>query len=121
MFGSVCFHSSLSLELSKKLEIQQKRSLAVILGKEYGSYSNALILLNLPRLDKLRETASLKWALKAQQDPKHSDLFQPNTNNTRRKSRFIEPLCRTTKYYKSANPSMTRALNTHFRNTTTSP
>ena len=89
MFGSVCFHSSLSLELSKKLEIQQKRSLTVILGKEYGSYSNALILLNLPRLDKLRETASLKWALKAQQDPKHSDLFQPNTNNTRRNQNLL--------------------------------
>ena len=48
MFGSIFLHSLLSLELSKKLEIQQKRSLAVILGKEYGSYSNALILLNYP-------------------------------------------------------------------------
>ena len=120
MFGSVCYHSSLSLELSKKLKIQQRRSLAVILGKEYGSYSNALVLQNLPRLDKLRETASLKWALKAQQDPKDSGLFRPNINIKRRKSRFIEPLCRTTKYYKSAIPSMTRALNNHFRNVTNS-
>ena len=59
MFGSVCYHSSLTLELSQKLEMQQKQSLAVILGTEYGSYSNALTLLNLPRLDKLRESASL--------------------------------------------------------------
>ena len=121
MFGSVCFHSSLTIELSKKLEIQQKRSLAVILGTEYGSYSNALILLNLPRLDELHETASLKWALKAQQDPKHSHLFRQNTNKTRRKSTFIEPLCRTTKYYKSSIPSMTRSLNQYFRKTKPNP
>ena len=121
MFGSVCYHSALTLELSKKLEMQQKRSLAVILGAEYRSYSDALILLNLPRLDNLRESASLKWAIKSQQHPRHSDLFKYNTNNTRRKATFIEPFCRTTKYYKSAIPSMTRALNQHFRNTTTSP
>ena len=33
MFEAVCYHSSLTLELSRKLEIQQKRSLAVILGQ----------------------------------------------------------------------------------------
>ena len=121
MFGAVCYHSALTQELSKKLEMQQKRSLAVILGKEYTSYSHALSILNLPRLDELRETASLKWAIKSQQDPKHSNLFRPNTNNTRQKSRFIEPLCRTTKYYKSAIPSMTRALNQHYRANNPSP
>ena len=47
-------------ELSRKLEIQQKRSLAVILGKDYRSYSHALNRTNLPRLDELRETACLK-------------------------------------------------------------
>jgi hypothetical protein len=121
MFGAVCYHSSLTLELSRKLEMQQKRSLAVILGTEYRSYSHALALTNLPRLDTLRETACLKWAIQAQQDPKHSHLFNINTNNTRRSSKFIEPLCRTTKFYKSAIPSMTRALNQHFRNNMQSP
>ena len=90
MFGAVCYHSSLTLELCKKLEMQQKRCLAVILGTEYRSYSHALSILNLPRLDHLRKTASLKWAIKAQQDPKHSSLFRPNTNNTRQKSKFMQ-------------------------------
>jgi hypothetical protein len=121
MFGAVCYDSSLTLELSKKLEMQQKRSLAVILGTEYRSYSNALSVLNLPRLDQLRKTACLKWAIKAQLDPKHTHLFKQNTNNTRHKSRFLEPLCRTTKYYKSAIPSMTRALNLHYRTNNQSP
>ena len=116
MFGAVCYHSSLTLELSRKLEIQQKRSLAVILGTEYISYSHALNIMNLPRLDDLRTTACLNWAIKAQQDPKHSHLFKLNSNNTRHQNKFIEPLCRTTRYYKSSIPSMTRALNKHFRN-----
>ena len=51
MFEAVCYQSSLTLELSRKLEVQQKRSLAVILGQEYRSYSHALNLTNLPRLD----------------------------------------------------------------------
>ena len=29
MFGAVCFHSALTTELSQKLELQQKRSLAI--------------------------------------------------------------------------------------------
>ena len=111
MFGAVCFHSSLSLELSRKIELQQKRSLAVILGTEYKSYSNALIVTSLPRLDDLRETTCLKWAIKTQANPQHSDLFRLNQNRTRQTNKFIEPLCRGTKLYKSAIPSMTRAMN----------
>ena len=75
MFGAVCFHSSLPLELSRKLELQQKRCLAVILGSEYQSYSYALSLTLLPRLDTLREQTCLKWAIKNQLDPKHTHLF----------------------------------------------
>ena len=44
MFGSVCFHSSLTQELSRKLELQQRRSLAIILGSQYRNYRNALSL-----------------------------------------------------------------------------
>ena len=69
MFGSICFHSSLSAELSDKLELQQRKSLAVILGSQYRSYNHARSLTNLPRLDDLREKACLQWAIKAQADP----------------------------------------------------
>ena len=37
MFGSVCFHSSITNEQSHRLELQQKRSLACILGSNYCS------------------------------------------------------------------------------------
>ena len=39
MFGAVCYHSSLTQENSRQLELQLKRSLACILGSEYRSYS----------------------------------------------------------------------------------
>ena len=113
MFGSVCFHSSLSSELSQKLELQQKRSLAIILGPQYRSYSHATSSLQLPRLDTLREKACLKWARKAQANPQHYHLF-PLTKSqmeTRNKKNFLEYFCHTTKYYNSPVPYMTRLLN----------
>ena len=71
MSASVCFHFSLTNELSRKLELQQKRNLAVILVSQYRSYSHALSLTCLPRLDTLRSQTCTKWALKAQKDPLH--------------------------------------------------
>ena len=70
MFGAVRFHSSLTQEHSRKLKLQQKKlSLACILGLEYRSYSHALKLTSITRIDDLRSDACLKWALKAQANP----------------------------------------------------
>ena len=116
MFGAVTFHSSLSQELSRKLELQQKKALAIILGSQYKSYNNALMITALPRLDALREEQSLKWALKAQIHPKHSDMFPLTQSdvNTRYKKKFQEYFCRSSKYYNSAIPYMTRKLNNYY-------
>ena len=128
MFGAVSYHSSLTQELSRKLELQQKKALAIIFGSQYKSYSNALTLTQLPRLDTLRKETCLQWAIKAKLNPKHSDLFlirqtQVNTRNRNRnryifrnRNRYIfrEYFCRSTKYYNSAVPWMTRALHEHY-------
>ena len=115
MFGAVCFHSSLSDELCQTLELQQKRCFAIILGSKYKNYSNARLLLDLPRLDTLREKACLKWALKASRNPKHTHLFPLNVTyvNTRNKKKYSEYFCHSAKYYKSAVPYMTRLLNSY--------
>ena len=115
MFAAVCFHSSLTIELSEKLELKQRRSLAVILGSQYRSYSHALDLTSLPRLDTLRSEACQKWAIKTQMNPLHSDLFPLNTSTieTRFRKKFLEYKCHTVKFYKSAVPSMTRDLNSN--------
>ena len=70
----------------------------------------------LPRLDTLRKDISLKWAIKAQLNPKHTDLFplRQTEVNTRNRYIFREYFCRSTKYYNSAVPWMTRALNEHY-------
>ena len=116
MFGSVCYHSSLTQELSHTLELQQKKSLAVILGNQYKSYSNALSVTNLPRLAKLRETACLKWAVRAHKSPLHKDLFPLTTKTmeTRSNNMFMEYRCKTNRFYNSAVPYMTRALNKYY-------
>ena len=53
IFGSVCFHSSLTKENFKTLELQQKRSLACNPGTDCRNYSHALGIYSLPRLDSL--------------------------------------------------------------------
>ena len=78
MFGAVCFHTSLTQDNSRGLELQQKRSLACILGLDFRGYSHALTLTSLPRLDTFRAEACLKWAIKAQANPQHTDLFPLN-------------------------------------------
>ena len=116
MFGAICFHSSLTQEQSYKLELQQKRCLAVILGTDYKKYSSALIITGLPRLDKLREKACLKWSLKAQSNPSHTHMFPLNQNETTRHStKFLEQFCRGAKLYNSAIPSMIRELNKYYK------
>ena len=117
MFGAICFHSSLTLEPNAKLELQQKRCLAIILGTDYISYSNALGLTMLPRLDNFRRDACIKWAIKAQNDPKHSDLFPLTTSQrtTRYRIKFEEQFCRSVKLYKSTIPYMRRVLNRYYK------
>ena len=118
MFGAVTFHSSLTQELSRRLELQQKKALKIILGPLYRSYRNALDITALPRLDTLREEMCLKWALKAELDPKHSALFPRNesTVDTRNRKEFKEYFCHSAKYFNSAIPSMTRSLNDYYAN-----
>ena len=90
MFGAVCFHSSLTKEHSQQLELQQKRSLACILGSDYQNYNHALTATSLTRLDTSREEACLKWAIKAEANPQHSHLFpvSPSVVNTRFRKHF---------------------------------
>ena len=112
MFGAVCFHSSLTKEQSRQLELQQKCSLGCILGLEYRDNSEALLLTSLPQLDNLRQEACLKWAVNVQANPQHTNQFPKNTStaNTRHKKEFREYLCKGDKFYKNAVPSMVRSL-----------
>ena len=54
MFGAACYHSALTLDQGQKLELQQKRSWAIILGRDYANYEHARSLVNIPDLKSLR-------------------------------------------------------------------
>ena len=110
MFGAVCYHSALTLQQRYQLELQQKRSLAIILGTNYRSYKQASITLNLPSLENLREQACSKWAIKASSSPQHCHLFPNNSEHKGRKV-YLEVNCKSAKYFNSAVPSMIRSLN----------
>ena len=112
MFGSVCFHSALTVEQSQLLERQQLSCLATILAGDYTTYPRALQLTCLPTLATLREEACLKWAIKAQASSQHSHLFPiRSSNNTRSGTRFQEYQCRGSRFFQSAVPAMARLLN----------
>ena len=113
MFGSVCYHSALTLHQRSQLELQQKRSLAIILENRYRGYDQARVLLQLSSFEELREEACAKWALKAQASPQHQHLFPKNTSimQTRTRKEWLEQNCKSAKYFNSAVPSMIRSLN----------
>ena len=101
-------HSALTQHQSNEIEILQKKAFAVILGSEYGIYGNAL------KLSTQRLKVCTNFAEKCTKHPRHSDLFQPNPRyslNSRSKKKFIAPKYKTTRYYKSAIPFLTRVLN----------
>ena len=74
MFGAVCFHSSLSIQLSQLLELQQKRSLAIILGSQYRSYDHATTLIKCSEIGHFKARSMLKLGPKS---PKKSKAFSP--------------------------------------------
>ena len=76
-----------SLTLGEKTEIErvQKCATHIILGIQYTSYLNALHELGLETLEERRMKLCLKFALKAEKNPKYSSWFIPykKTRNTR--------------------------------------
>ena len=114
-FAAPAFNGALTKQQSADLEMIQKKAFGVILGSEYKSYSNALSVLSQDTLSSRRQLLSTNFALKCTKHPKHMDLFTPNPRykvNQKSKKKYLEPLCKKTRYYKSAIPYLTRLLNT---------
>ena len=80
-FRAICFNLSLKADLSYKLELQQRKSLAIIIESQYCSYNRARSLTQLPILDYLWEKAYLELEIKALTNSKHSHLFPLNESN----------------------------------------
>ena len=121
-FGAPVFHSGLTKEQSRQLELVQKKATAIILGKEYINYESALNQLRLERLDTRRTNLCYNFALSCIKSPKHKSMFSLNPlprQNMRRTKPYIEVACNTSRYYNSPVPYLTRLLN--LRSDVTTP
>ena len=113
-FAAPVFHSGLTKEQSSKIEMIQLKALAVILGKNYNSYEEALTKLNLEKLDKRRAELCKKFAEKCTKSTRHASMFPKNNQpraNMRRPKLYEEFNCNTSRYYNSSIPYMARLLN----------
>ena len=116
-YCSVVWHSTLTVEQSQNIENVQKLSLKIILGPSYNSYSHALELTGLDRLEVRREDRCLQFGIKSLLHPTHSKMFPVNaevltsTHNTRTKEHFLVNKAKSESYRMSAVPYIQRLLN----------
>ena len=96
------------------IERVQKACLAIILGQRYISYSNALQITLLNRLDTRRESLCLNFARSAIKNPKFTNWFVEDTQviETRRLKKNLKDLhSRTKRFRESTIPYLTNLLN----------
>ena len=126
-YATPLWHSGLLEKDIKMLETLQKKALGLILGTIYVenrryykvngkpvSYEAALGHLELQTLSQRREILTRKFALETFKNERHQDFFEEKKNNrsTSRNMHIVqEKNCKTTRYYNSAIPYMSRMLN----------
>jgi len=118
--SAVVWHPGLTQNNTSDIERVQKSALAIILGKYYLSYENALDIVKLDKLTKRREKLCLNFARKTAKS--HSHWYDENkkTINTRRAPKqYKEVITRTTRFQKSAIPYFTHIFNLHGTNVDT--
>ena len=103
----------------KQLERVQKSAFSIILGINYRSYEDALVLLNMDSLSSRRKSICLKFAKKALKNPKYTNWFKPNVNNgpdTRSEKNVLLPVStRTKRFDHSPLPFLTNLLNQELK------
>ena len=113
-FAAPVFHTGLTQDQSRQVEMVQKKAFAIILGRNYESYESALETLQQERLDTRRTTLCSTFAFKCTKSPQHHQMFPLNPDyreNMRHRKKYKEHQCKTSPYYKSPVPYMARLLN----------
>ena len=111
-YCSTAFHSSLTEELSNKIETIQSTSLKIILCDNYVSYTAALEMCNLEKLSTRREKRQLRFSLKCIKNDFNQHMFPKNNCNKREP--FEVNFARTETYKRSTIPECQRGLNKYF-------
>ena len=68
------WNGGITVEERMDIERVQKSACHIIMGDSYASYRSALIDLNLESLAVRKDNLSLKFAIKAEKQPKHKEL-----------------------------------------------
>jgi hypothetical protein len=113
-YAAEVWHPGLTEQNRADIERVQKAVFAIILGKSYQSYENALVKLSMKKLEERRETLCLKFARKSAKSAHFASWFVPDNKliNTRRIVKQVkEAQTRTARFEKSALPYMTKLLN----------
>ena len=109
------WNAGLSQSDVRAMERVQKMALTIILGDAgFFNYDVAMTILEQDTLVNRRETICLNFAKKCIKNVHHKDMFTlagpgPNTREVRKP--FVEPRCRTNRFFKSPTPYLTRLLN----------
>ena len=116
-YCSVAFHSSLTIELSNKLERIQKTALKIILGEMFIDYASALEMTGLETIFRRREKRSLDFAKKCTKHLKNRRMFPLNSHqqgcDIRNPEKYKVNFARTKAYQFSPIPYCQRLLNKH--------
>ena len=116
-YCSVAFHSSLTLELSNKLERIQKTCVKIILWDMYMDIDSALEMCGLDTLLDRRIRRCLDFAKKSTKHTRNRRLFPLNKNLAvaRTSAKYQVNFARTNTYRDSTIPYCQRLLNSDYQ------
>ena len=115
-FGVPAWHGAITYNERLDIERVQKVALHIILGDKYDNYKSALELSGLETLEDRRDKLCLKFAKKAERNPKHMKWFKqrPKTATRNNNPKYWNVIARTDRLKKSPIPYLTNILNEHY-------
>ena len=107
------WHSGLTLKLTADIERVQRVTICIVTGQTEFSYDRMCALMGVKPLYIRRQELCQRFSVKtASSECRHSDMFQlQKSGYNTRSDNYREHLCKTTRFYKSALPFLTRTLN----------
>ena len=118
-YAAQVWHAGITQEQRNALERVQKRSLRIILGRQYQDYQSALTTLSMETLHDRRENLTLRFARSLLRSQEHRHLLprtlQDGHGRATRHGNLLVPVrCRTERYRRSAIPYMVKMLNANM-------
>ena len=106
------WHFSITKKEASEIETIQKVAFRMILGRSYGSYTNACAVLGTETLKERRLKICQRFTLKNIKSEKCLFTLVDNTHNLRKRKNIVkEYKCYTSRFQKSGLPSLAKLAN----------